>query len=130
MLSFCSLIGFHKFVIFESKSIDLLFCVFAWISWLAEIKSSAPNTGIYTLSSGSYITHFLAVVMKRENFEQICDLIQANTACRQQMRTIKLLFKYFSIKNFQIGNIFRFKNQIKYYLPTNREIFLETQSSF
>ena len=47
------------------------------------MKKSDSNTRIFTLSSGP-ITHFSAVVaMKRNNFEQMFVLIQANIVCWQ-----------------------------------------------
>ena len=84
------------------------------------------NARIYTLSSGPHLILFMsAVTKKRKNFEQIFILILANTACRQQMMTTKTLYKYFSIKIFQMVLYFNsISNQIRYYLITN---FLETQ---
>ena len=62
---------------------------------------------IYTPSSCPHITRFLPVVnIKRTNFEQSFVLLQAKTACRQQISSTKLLDKYIFTKQFQIGIIF------------------------
>ena len=68
------------------------------------------NTLVYTPSSCLHNIHILAVAAtKRKNFEHMFVLIQVYTAYREQMRTTKLLHKYFSIntaKHFQTYIIF------------------------
>ena len=68
---------------------------------------SHDNTEICLVSSGHHITHFS---YWHFFIGQICVFIQAKTTCRQQMRHINLLHKYFSAKHFQIGMVFRFKS--------------------
>ena len=50
---FCSLKGFkvHKFIIFEQLTLrqSTPYCVFAWLSWLPKVKSSAANWDLATI---------------------------------------------------------------------------------
>lgn len=60
------------------------------------MKKFVLKTRILAVCSGPPITHFLSAVdMKSKNFDQVFFLIQANTTCRQKIKTAKLLHKYF-----------------------------------
>ena len=79
----------------------------------------SSNTRVYILSSGSHVKNLLAVVSRRrKNFEQLFFFrFKANTECRQQMTTIKLLHKYFTTKHFDLTVT---NNQIRCCITANR----------
>ena len=112
---------------FQKTKIAMLTCL--------QNKKKIISTWIYNLSSDPHITRFTAVVAKKSRVN-LC-FGGANTACRRQMTTGKLQFPStlinFSITYFQVVLYFNWiiiSNQAKYYLPINRENFLQIQYGF